>query len=107
LEAVVEDVVAKGDIPVPSCWIANMPIKSVLGHTAIKMIALREVHHCKNWYFFPFGMTEEILRLGDVDIGWDIVKELGERGKCDMVMATTSYQVYVKTDDGRSDDYVT
>lgn len=76
LNAIIEDIVSKIDVLAPGCWIACMPIKGVLSHPTIQMITLRNTHYYrKNRGFVPSGLAKGILQLGDVDIGWDIIKK--------------------------------
>jgi hypothetical protein len=81
LEAIIEDIINKRDVLVPGVRVSNTLVEIILSHATIEVRRLNRSFARKSWSVLPFNLTEEKLRLGDVDVGWNIVEEQGERRK--------------------------
>ena len=102
LKAIIVDKVADRDVLIPSGWIAYLTVEIVLSFTVDQLCLLEGCRACNHWWIVPFDLTEKVLGLVDVDVGWNIVggrlsggsDRHGERRQL-------AYQFNVKTDDGR------
>ena len=79
-----------------------MPIKFVLFFTSSPICSLSLVGAVQEWWNVPLDFAEDVLWLGEINIGRDGIRERddgGSKGHGDG--RQLSYQFNVKMDDGR------
>ena len=75
LKAVVICVVTNSDVLVPCDRVSNMMIELVLLLATGQMSSLDRSVADNDWGSVPFANAEVVLGLGNVDVGWNIVRE--------------------------------
>ena len=102
LETIIICVVSDHDVLIPHDRISNMTIEFVLFLSAGQMSSLSGGVANEKWGDVPFDFAEEVLGLGDVDVGRNIVGERIEgRSNGHGAAQQLAINLRRKTDDGR------